>query len=300
MAGVHTLKIEPADADQRLDRFLRKAWPGATLGHVYKVLRRGDVLVNGARVDAGYRLVVGDQLTLRVDESRWSSLRPRPAADAAQRGPVTVVHRDADLLVVDKPAGLALHPGSGVREHLLGRVQGLLGAGSGYTFKVAPAHRLDRETSGLVVFGVSAAGLRGFSAALRAREVDKRYLALVHGQPPAEGEIDARLAVDDDARGDEPKTVPDAEGRVARTRYRVTGSRGDWSLVEIQLDTGLTHQIRAHFASLGCPLVGDRRYGRPDGAARLMLHAWRLSFAHPVKGSALRVQAPPPPELGRR
>ena len=299
---MRTLTIEPADADQRLDRFLRKAWPGATLGHIYKVLRRGEVLVNGAKVEAGYRLALGDELKLAVDAARWEKLRP--AEDGAQAqalaGPVTVVHRDADLLVADKPAGLALHAGSGVRDHLLGRVQAMLGVGAGYTFKVAPAHRLDRDTSGLVVFGVSAAGLRGFTAALRERAVEKRYLALVHGHPPTEGEIDLTLAVGNPESADMPKTVPAVDGRAARTRYRVTATRGDASLVEVILDTGLTHQIRAHFAAVGCPVIGDRRYGRPDGATRLHLHAWRLSCTHPVRGTLLRVQASPPPELAGR
>ncbi len=224
--------------------------------------------------------------------------RREVAADPARSSaPVdlAVVFRDEDLLVVDKPAGLAMHPGTGVHDHLLGRVHRLLGASRGHSFRVAPAHRLDRDTSGLVVFGVSAQGLRGFTALLRDHAVRKTYLARVHGLPPPQGEIDLSLARHDASVG--PKMHVQADGVAALTRYRVVATLAQRAVLEVELATGRTHQIRAHFAAIGYPLVGDHRYGRADGARRLCLHAWRLEFAHPINGDALCLVATPPPEL---
>ena len=188
-----------------------------------------------------------------------------------------------------------MHPGTGVHDHLLDRVHRLLGASRGHSFRVAPAHRLDRDTSGLVVFGVSARGLRGFTAALRDHAVRKTYLARVHGSPPPRGEIDLSLARHDASVG--PKMHVDTSGAPALTRYRVVSTAAQRALLEVDLATGRTHQIRAHFAAIGHPLVGDHRYGRADGARRLCLHAWRLEFAHPISAAALCLVAAPPPEL---
>lgn len=292
------LRIAADDAEQRLDRFLRKVLPGATLGHLHKLLRQGAVRVNGARAEGRLRLVEGDVVALQVGDDLFASLARRAvAAVPTSRRALEVVHRDEHLVVVVKPSGLALHPGSGVREHLLGAVQALVGTGAGLSFRVAPAHRLDRDTSGLCVFGVSARGLRGFTALLREGAVRKVYLAVVHGVPPAAATIDLPLLVED---GDGPpgvKTRVDPRGQRARTHYRRVADDGARSLLEVELDTGRTHQIRAHFADCGHALVGDRRYGRPDGAERLMLHAWRLQFVHPVTGVSLALEAPPPPEF---
>lgn len=290
------LTITADDAGQRLDRFLRKALPDASLGQIFAALRRGQIRIGGARADGGHRLAVGQVVELTGALATLPVPAPRPhAARRAAPHDLAVVFHDADLLVVDKPAGLALHPGTGIVDHLVGRVHTWLGPQRGHSFKLAPAHRLDKDTSGLVVFGVSAAGLRGFAAALRAGTVHKIYLALVHGAPAAQGDIDLALMRDDAAAG--PKVRVDASGVPAHTRYRLVARMGERSLLEIELGTGRTHQIRTHLAAIGHPLVGDRRYGGADGARRLGLHAWRLAFAHPVSGEPLRLQAEPPPEL---
>jgi 23S rRNA pseudouridine955/2504/2580 synthase len=275
------LRIHEDDAGQRLDRLLRKLLPGATLAHVFKLLRQGRVRLDGARAEGATRVAAGQVLRVAVSDAVLQELRGVPRRKAARAGEVVVVHRDAHLLVADKPAGLALHGGSGVAgDTLEARVRALVGARGAAVFQPAPAHRLDRGTSGLVVFGLSGAGLRGFTALLRAREVRKTYLALVRGVPrPSAGVIDLPVA-----------------GQRAVTRYAVRSRRGGEALLELMLDTGRRHQIRAHLAAIGHPVLGDRRYGGDD-AQRLMLHAWRLSFAHPVDGHALDLEAPPPPEF---
>lgn len=304
-AGIITSRLRftlgPDDADQRLDRFLRKVLPAASLGQVFAGLRRAEVKVNGARADGAQRLRQGDVVDVGPALA-WAAASatpgsPEPAGPAGRVGTVlVVVHRDADLLVVDKPAGLAVHPGTGVRDHLLGFVQAQYGAGRGHTFRIAPAHRLDRDTSGLVVFGASAAGLRGFTAALRAGEVTKTYLAVVHGEAPPSGTIDLPLERAAD-RPVGPRMQPARDGVRACTRFVRRASAGGRSLLAVDLVTGRTHQIRVHLAALGHPIVGDRRYGRSDRAERLYLHAWRLRMRHPVTGAALDLEAVPPPEL---
>lgn len=295
--GVSALSIGPEDASQRLDRFLRKVLPQASLGQIFGAVRRGEVRVNAARVEAGYRLRVGDRVEL--GPGLEAALRPRPGTSPPPAAPadLQIVHRDSDLLVVIKPAGLALHPGTGVREHLVGRVHARFGGGSGHSFRIAPAHRLDRDTSGLVVFGLSAAGLRGFTASLREGRVAKSYLALVHGSAPARGEIDLPLQRAADAAAGARMRPSLADGVAALTRFARLEQRRGHALLAVELVTGRTHQIRAHLAAIGLPIVGDRRYGRADGADRLHLHAWRLRCPHPVTGLTLELEAPPPPAM---
>jgi len=293
------LTIGPPDAGQRLDRFLRKLLPAAGLGEIFGGLRRGEVRVNGARARPDQRLRAGDVVDLgpglipaeaRPGEGTVELPGALPPAG------LRVVHLDADLLAVDKPAGLALHPGSGVREHLLGLVHAWLGEGRGHTFRVAAAHRLDRATSGLVVFGLSPPGLRGFTAMLRSGAVAKTYLALVHGAAPERGTIDLALRRLAD-RPSGPRMCVDEGGDPATSSFECLAVRGPRSLLAVRPATGRTHQLRVHLAAVGMPIVGDRRYGRSDGAARLFLHAWRLAFPHPSTGAPLVLEAPPPPEL---
>ncbi|HLU38027.1 MAG TPA: RluA family pseudouridine synthase [Planctomycetota bacterium] len=287
------LTITDDDAGQRLDRFLRKVLPAATLGQIFAGLRRGAVTVNGVRARGDLRLQTGDRVVLRG--SMGALPLGRRTEPSAARVPLDVVFRDGDLLVVAKPAGLAVHPGSGVDRHLLGAVRAIEGQGRGHSFAIAPAHRLDRDTSGLVVFGRSARGLRGFTAALRSGAVAKTYLALVHGVPYPSGTVELPLMRTDAPRGRKVQVA--VEGRPAVTRWRTLAVRGGRALLAIDLATGRTHQIRAHLAALGHPIVGDRRYGRPDGARRLHLHAWGLAFRHPVSGVPLELFAEPPAEL---
>jgi RluA family pseudouridine synthase len=223
------------------------------------------------------------------------------------------VYRDAHLLVVDKPAGVAVQPGragtADGEDHLLARCAPLLPAvdGAPRAFRPAPAHRIDRGTSGLVVIGISGPGLRGMVEAFRERRVAKAYLAVVAREAlrgREEGVVDLPLAARAARGGGRIAVVADrAEGgRQARTLWRVEAVAGALALLRVELDaSGRTHQIRAHLAAVGMPLVGDRRYGGPAGP-RPLLHAWRLGFVHPVPdaegvGQQLDLVAEPPSDL---
>jgi 23S rRNA pseudouridine1911/1915/1917 synthase len=222
-----------------------------------------------------------------------------------------VLYQDDDLLVIDKPAGVAVHPGAGIHSGtvvhgLLHQVRGL--AGIGGELRPGIVHRLDKETSGCLVVAKTDPALRGLQAEFKSRRVQKRYLAIVHGEPPDEGEFDTlhgRHPVDRKRFSSRVR-----EGRRAVTRFRVLARGGGAALVEAELLTGRTHQIRAHFADAGFPLLGDALYGgrrrearlRPDAPARRAaaaigrhaLHAASLGFTHPITGVSVRCDAPLP------
>ena len=307
--------VREDDAGQRVDRFLRKLLVRATLPAIFKLLRTGRVRVDGGRVKPERRLDAGEVVEIRLPPDRVAELLPprraEEAADAA--GAVDVVWRDQDVMVVNKPALLPVHPGdAGEADHLIGRVQALVaGERRSHTFRPALAHRLDQGTSGLVLVGLSARGLRGLSAALKARAVRKEYLALVLGSPAEdEGRIDVSLKKRDEDRGRETVVYVSTSKHAAAadTRWRVM-KRGDGlTLLAVRIVTGRTHQIRVHLAHLGHPIAGDARYGdrltneRLKGAWGLwrpFLHAWRLELDHPVTGERLAVAAPLPRDLVR-
>jgi len=298
MRGRHEATVASGEAGLRLDRFLRKVWPGVPLSAIYRRIDRGEVRVNGRRAEPGTRLRPGDRLALP---------EPPAAPVAAARGsagPVLVLHEDAHVLAVDKPAGLRLHGG---RDDLVTRVLARLGPRAvTRSFRPAPAHQLDRETSGVVLFGRTPEGLRGLAAAFRARAVKKRYVALVFGAPPGQGVTRLALARREEApRG--PRVAADPRGRPAETEWRVVRALGEASLVELTPRTGRTHQLRVHLAALGHPILGDDRYGTPQseglsralGVRGLALHAAEVAFRHPVSGRPLRIAAPLPPDFSR-
>lgn len=288
------LVVSASDAGQRLDRFLRKLLPDVPLSALHRMLRQRAITVDGERAGPGLRLVAGARLRL-----------PGPAAPVASRQPPrpwqgpqpTILHRDEHVLAIDKPAGLAVQPGGGVSlEDWIRSRADLAPPRDSRTFRPSAAHRLDRGTSGIVLIGVSPAGLRGLHAAFRTGDVTKTYLALVRGVPsPPQGRIDAPLRLTH-ARGDQPKVVVAADGATAITDYEVLFSRGADAVLRVRIATGRTHQIRAHLAHLGHPLLGDRRYGGGEGD--FLLHAAVVELAHPVTGSALRIEAPVPEVLG--
>jgi 23S rRNA pseudouridine955/2504/2580 synthase len=298
---VPELRIHDDDAGQRLDRFLRKLLPNAPLGLLHRLVRQGAVRVDGERASGSTRLAAGQVVRLALADERFAELaaddEPRPIAG----GELAIVHRDPHILVIDKPGGLALHGGTGIGDdHLMARVAAMLGHGDARTFRPAPAHRIDRATSGLVVIGTSAEGLRGMAALFRSRSVDKTYFAVVEGRPvPPSGRVDVPLAIADRGVGGR-KSAPDDAGVPARTGYRTRSRHGALTLLEVDIDTGRTHQIRAHLATLGTPVVGDRRYGATRSkwrSARIALHAHRLRFTHPVDGRALDLVAPLPADI---
>jgi 23S rRNA pseudouridine1911/1915/1917 synthase len=284
------------DAAERLDRYVAAHCPGLSRTQVQRLIRTGDLTVNGSPTVASYLPLPGDVIV--VDAPGVAPPAPQPEAIA-----LNVVYQDADLLVIDKPAGLVVHPAPG---HPTGT---LVNAVLAYRPDVAAAdlaparpgivHRLDRDTSGLIVVAANRAAQAALQAQWKARSVDKRYLALVYGRlEPAEAVIDAPLGRD--PRHRQRMAVVGSGGRAARTSYWVREHLPECSLVEAQIHSGRTHQIRVHLASLGHPVVGDRVYGprkQAISAPRQMLHAFRLAFRQPSTGVELEFTAPVPADL---
>jgi 23S rRNA pseudouridine1911/1915/1917 synthase len=216
----------------------------------------------------------------------------------AQPIPLAVVYEDADLIVIDKPAGMPVHPGPGherstVVNAVLAHCPDL--AGIEGSLRPGIVHRLDKDTSGLLVIAKNDRAQTGLATQMAARTMRKEYLALVHGRPPPSGTIDAPIGRHP---GQRKQMAIVAEGRPARTHFRALGAVGPDTLVLARLDTGRTHQIRVHFAGIGHPVVGDTVYGkRSDLVARQFLHAWRLGFTHPRTGEWIQLEAPPPEDL---
>jgi RluA family pseudouridine synthase len=288
---VPDITVHPDDAGQRLDRFVRRMLPALPLSGLYRLLRTGAIALDGRRAPPGQRLAAGQVVRLPDRPAE----RPRAVAQRLSTE-LAIVARDDDLLVVDKPAGMAVHAGTRQRTDLATAVKAMLSPSTAALFVPAPAHRLDAATSGLVVFGVSGAGLRGATALFREGRVEKTYLAVVARPPAGDGGcIDLPLGVRD-AGPRAAKAVPAVGGRFARTRWRVLRRRAGLALLQLELDGGRTHQARAHLAAAGMPILGDRRYGGAP-APRLMLHASRLRFAHPTTGTALDLSAPPPADF---
>jgi 23S rRNA pseudouridine955/2504/2580 synthase len=309
---VITFTVTPDAAGQRLDKLVRKALRDVPLSHVYKMFRTRKIRVNGARGRAEQVLAEGDTVVIRGDEERLLA-RQEPeggAAGAAPRVTFRVLHEDADLLVVDKPAGLAAHPGTGIEgATLVEMARGYLKVPADLPpteFKPSPAHRLDRETSGVVIVAKHRkAMVRLGELFTEGDQIRKTYLALAKGKLARDhGLVDLPLSEHEQTgRSKEKRGVNMQE---ALTRWKVLGSNKDASLLAVTIETGRTHQIRRHLEAIGHPVAGDRRYGdfawnrgarQRWGLRRMFLHAWKLELPHPVTGAKLRLEAPLPPEL---
>jgi 23S rRNA pseudouridine955/2504/2580 synthase len=292
---VRTVEIGEESAAQRIDNFLLRTLKGVPKSHVYRVLRSGEVRVNSGRVGPDYRLRIGDRVRVppvRVPAS--TKAPPRPAE-------FPVVHEDASILVVDKPAGVAVHGGSGVSYGVIESLR----ASRPQTKLLELAHRLDRDTSGLLIVCKKRSALVELHRQLREGEVEKIYVALVKGVPERDVfDISEPLHKYVTGAGERRVSVKEG-GMSALTKVKVTKKGTQSSLLEIRLLTGRTHQIRVHLAHAGHPVLGDDKYGdfelnrtvAKQGVKRLLLHAHRLSFAHPVTGERLRLKADPPPDM---
>ena len=301
------------DAGRRLDRVLRRLLPGVPLPEIYRRLRTGSIRVDGRKVEPGFRPEAGATIELAPDLLRELEPASRSAPKRPGRvgPPPPVVFSDRDLLVIDKPAGLVVQPGAAgtieADDYLLARCAPLLPARAAgpAAFRPAPAHRIDRGTSGLVVVGVSGAGLRGMVEAFKERRVRKTYLAVVEEgrlRKRQQGLIDLPIRTEA-AHGGGRRSKTGEDGRPARTVWRLVGPVGDGlAVLEVDLgSSGRTHQIRVHLAAIDAPLVGDRKYGGVTHPAhRPLLHAWRLAFEHPVSGEALQLEAGAPREFRRQ
>jgi 23S rRNA pseudouridine955/2504/2580 synthase len=298
--GARLAQVGEESADQRVDNFLLRELKGVPRSHVYRLLRGGEVRVNSRRVDATYRLQPGDRVRIPPVRVAQPAGARKPAA--REHG-LPVVFEDEALLVVDKPAGVAVHGGSGVSHGVIERLR----AARPDARMLELAHRLDRETSGLLVVAKKRSALTAFHAALREGRVAKRYLALVKGNwAGGAREVELPLHKYLTAAG-ERRVAVKAGGKTSRTRFEPIRRYADFTLLAARLDTGRTHQIRVHLAHVGFPVAGDDKYGDFElnrvlarrGMKRMFLHAAALAFVHPATGATLELRAPLPAELQR-
>lgn len=280
---------------ERLDRFVASEVSELSRSRVKRLIEAGQITVNGVPAKPALVLAPGDIVCVAVPARQASTLTPEQA-------PLEVVYEDAYLLVVNKPAGVVVHPGAGQHQGTL------LAAVLAYRPDIAHAdadpqrpgivHRLDRNTSGLLLVAATAEAQRDLRAQFKARTVDKVYLAMVHGRlEPVVGAIEAPIARDPQRRT---RMTVSPDGRYARTEYRVLDYYPGASYLEVKLLTGRTHQIRVHFSAIGYPVVGDRVYGHRGAkprAPRQFLHSHRLSFEHPATGERIEFESPLPGDL---
>jgi 23S rRNA pseudouridine955/2504/2580 synthase len=299
-AGVRKVRVGPERAGQRIDNFLRSELPGVPRGRVYRLLRRGEVRVNGGRIRAEYRLKEGDEV--RIPPATISTGGVAPPASKAAAMLDHIIYEDKRLLVINKPAGVAVHGGSGVSHGVIE----LLRHARPDLAELALVHRIDRETSGCLVMAKRRSALRELHERFRRGQVEKNYLALVLGDwQYGEQVIDAPLLVTN-RKGGERHVIVSDKGKDARTRVSLSRTYGVYSLLKCEPETGRTHQIRVHLQHAGHPIVGDERYGDPDanghakrlGLARLFLHAQSIAFADD-SGNELHFTAPLADELER-
>ena len=277
---------------ERLDRFLADRCPDLSRTRIKRLIVDGEVTVDGQSSNAGFRLRTGQTVSIKVPD-------PAPSHMMAQSIPISVLYDDEHLLVVDKPAGMPVHPGIGHPDSTL--LNALLAHDSGIgavggTSRPGLVHRLDKDTSGLMLVAKSDRAHEHLSAQFKDRTVQKRYLALVAGHPdPADAIIDAPVGRDPH---DRKKMAIVDNGRPASTLYRTVRSYRDCTYIDVRPKTGRTHQIRVHFASIGHPIVGDETYGRPDPRLeRHFLHAASLEFEHPLTGTRREIESPLPDDL---
>ncbi len=297
--SVTHLVIGEDDPGQRVDNFLVRTCKGVPKSHLYRILRSGEVRVNSRRVAAGYRLCAGD--VLRLPPLRLAE-RPQAEVDEAakQRVDLPILYEDEAMLVIDKPDGIAVHGGSGVS---FGVIEALRRQRPEARF-LELAHRLDRETSGILLIGKKRLALTALHDMFRERGAgtDKRYLVLVRGRWMNMTQHVRLPLFKHLIEGGERRVSVNPEGKDSHTVFRLLARWPETSLLEAQLKTGRTHQIRVHLAHLGFPILGDEKYGdfelnrdlKRSGLKRMALHAWKMAIQHPLTGAPLEFVAPLP------
>lgn len=316
---VKTVCVDEDAAGQRVDNFLMRHFKGVPKSHIYRMIRGGEVRVNKGRVSADTRLEAGDLVRLppaRISE-RVAEKEQAMANAAVQCVPsrnFAVLLEDDSLMAIDKPAGVAVHGGSGVS---FGVIEQLRMAQPNARF-LELVHRLDRETSGILLVAKKRSALKNLQDQFRERQTGKTYLTMVRGQWPArlkvlDKPLHKYLLDGNDAQAGERRvrvvSRDDPSGMPSVTLVKVRACSSDYSLLEVTIKTGRTHQIRVHLASEGYPIVGDDKYGDFElnkglaraqaipGLKRMFLHAWRLQFSHPLTGARLELTAELPSEL---
>lgn len=288
------VRVDPAQAGVRLDVFVGMLAGVGSRTRGAALIDDGRVTVGGLACARSYRVKAGD--IVRVEALPLLAVAGE-SAPVAENIPVRVVYEDRWLLVVDKPAGLVVHPAKG---HMSGTlVNALLGRGiaGGESARPGIVHRLDKDTSGLMLVTKDAATHRALSELIRCHRVRRIYLALVHGRPAPSGTIEAPIGRD--ARERKSMTVGGLAARAAVTHFTIVENLGDYSLVEVRLETGRTHQIRVHFRAIGHPVCGDPVYGRTDSLriGRQFLHSHALGLTHPATGRHLELRSDLPEDL---
>ena len=293
------------DAGQRLDRFLVSQLPALSRSRIQLLMNEGRVLVNGVARKAAHRIQPGETVAVEIPPAAPPGIEAEPI-------PLEILYEDEDVAVINKPAGMIVHPGAGANAgtmvaallHRFGQSEGLSSVGG--PLRPGIVHRLDKGTSGAIVVARTDAAHKKLAEDFRDRLVQKTYVALLHGKIKGDaGTIE--LPVARDLRRRARMTARRREGRPARTDWRRRLRLDGFTLIEADLHTGRTHQIRVHFSALGCPVVGDTLYGAPrqERAAtetlpplnRNFLHAARVAFTHPRTARRIEVRAPLPPEL---
>jgi 23S rRNA pseudouridine955/2504/2580 synthase len=296
------LAVDESGAGQRIDNFLVRHLKGVPKSHIYRILRSGEVRLNSRRAKPDTRLAIGDEVRIPPLRTAAKEAGRRPVPPLA----APILFEDDALLVIDKPAGLAVHGGSGVS---FGVIEQLRATRADARF-LELVHRLDRDTSGVLLIAKKRAALTALHAALREGRIDKRYLVLVRGKwRDAKRKVELPLHKFVTGEGERRVRVEHERGRIATTVFY---RRQVWpdadpplSLLEAELRTGRTHQIRVHLTHLGFPLAGDDKYGdfswnktlARQGLKRMFLHSWRLSLPHPLDARELEFESPLASEL---
>lgn len=300
--GIVTFKVEGRDAGQRLDRLLPALLPDYSRTRLHRQIVEGDVLVNGSTSKPSYRVRAGDRLEIELPLPPTTELLPEPL-------PLELLYEDDALIIVQKPAGMVVHPGAGVDSGTL--ANGLVWHFrelAGDSIRPGIVHRLDKDTSGVMVVAKTEAAHAHLSEQFAARTVEKHYTALVYGHPPSEGRIELPIGRHPVTRV---KMAVVEGGRYALTFYKVVRRFQEAALLDLEIKTGRTHQIRVHLAHIQHPVVGDELYSSGYAARirdvatrrfvervpRQLLHAASLCFVHPISGKRLEFRAPLPPDF---
>ncbi|MDD2693749.1 MAG: RluA family pseudouridine synthase [Candidatus Gracilibacteria bacterium] len=301
-----------SDSDQRVDKFLKKYLPNASLGSIYKWLRTGKIKVNKKKVDQTYRLEIDDEIQLHFHEEEMKMMQLEEKNEK-NISPITleVLYEDEFLMVINKPAGINVHPGDHktsevslielIHDQLDGRYDSL-------SFRPSLVHRIDRDTSGAILIAKEKKTLEILLSLLQTGKIEKIYHAIVIGKPPKpRNTITAKLERRENAK-DEAKVIVSPNGQEAITHYTTIKENihEKYSLLECRIETGRTHQIRVHMAHEGMPILGDKAYGnlrensfakKNYGIERQLLHAYSLTFLHPILQKAMQITAPYPKDF---
>ena len=306
--------IDDEWSGSRIDRFVRAVSADVPFPELQMLFRKGRITLNGERTDGGTRLEIGDQVAIDLEPGGAKGHPEEPPAGGAGTVPVfldrfgriggtiPVLFEDDAILVIDKPSGLIVQPGNRKENgSLLDLLQEYRSRSGGLPddpadFSYSPVHRLDRETSGLLVVAKNRTASRSLSKTFSTGKADKVYLAVTASPPtPSSGRIETDIKVE---KGRSSRASTGEGGKRAVSIYRkLDDLEKGLSLVEVRITTGRTHQVRIHLSSIGAPVLGDVKYGGKRHG-RIMLHAWRLRIPHPTDGTELAIEAPPPPEFG--